>query len=198
MTPRKHGLIDTFSWATVVLCGACVAASPRTATHGSGSAPSVTASSEPRPAAPALMEPARDELLDGSDHPAVPSLSDLGSGEPSDENDVELVVDSDVVARCPALRFVRRHVEQFDPDLVWVAVLGSIAECMSAGGPMQGDTIEVSGTEAYRHVVRQVLRSRGISPVRVLSSPPGAAGMAECQGSSPCAGRVEITVSPSP
>ncbi len=58
------------------------------------------------------------------------------SGSEQDEqDDAELVVSRDVVARCPKLRAVRQHVAEFDPDMVWLAVLESLGECMGQGGP---------------------------------------------------------------
>jgi hypothetical protein len=116
------------------------------------------------------------------------------SGGQDDEDDAELVVSRDVVARCPKLRLVRQHVAEFDPDMVWLAVLESLGECMGQGGPMAEQTIGVSGDEEHRHVVREVLGSRGVAPTRVIAVP--VAGAAECQGGADCSKRVEITVTP--
>ncbi len=100
----------------------------------------------------------------------------------------------DVVAQCPKLRAVRQHVAEFDPDMVWLAVLESLGECMGQGGPMAEQTIGVSGDEEHRHVVREVLGSRGVAPTRVIATP--VAGAAECQGGADCSKRVEITIAP--
>jgi hypothetical protein len=118
-----------------------------------------------------------------------------GSGEQDDEDDAELVVSRDVVAQCPKLRLVRQHVAEFDPDMVWLAVLESLGECMGQGGPMAAQTIGVSGDEEHRHVVREVLGSRGVAPTRVIATPVSQ-GAAECQGGADCSKRVEITVAP--
>ena len=117
------------------------------------------------------------------------------SGSEQDEqDDAELVVSRDVVARCPKLRAVRQHVAEFDPDMVWLAVLESLGECMGQGGPMAEQTIGVSGDEEHRHVVREVLGSRGVAPTRIIATP--VAGAAECQGGADCSKRVEITIAP--
>jgi hypothetical protein len=118
-----------------------------------------------------------------------------GSSEQDDEDDAELVVSRDVVAQCPKLRLVRQHVAEFDPDMVWLAVLESLGECMGQGGPMAAQTIGVSGDEEHRHVVREVLGSRGVAPTRVIATPVSQ-GAAECQGGADCSKRVEITVAP--
>jgi hypothetical protein len=104
------------------------------------------------------------------------------------------VVSRDVVARCPTLRLVRQHVADFSPDMVWLAVLESIADCMSEGGPMATHNLGVSGDEDHRHVVREVLGARGVSPTRVVARPQSALGAAECQGGQACDKRVEITI----
>ena len=113
-----------------------------------------------------------------------------------EEDDAELVVSRDVVAQCPKLRLVRQHVAEFDPDMVWLAVLESLGECMGQGGPMAEQTIGVSGDEEHRHVVREVLGSRGVAPTRVIATPVSQ-GAAECQGGADCSKRVEITILPS-
>jgi hypothetical protein len=118
-------------------------------------------------------------------------------GSSTDESlagdEVELVVSRDVVARCPALRAVRDHVGEFDPDMVWLAVLVAIADCMGEGGAMGDHVIAVSGDEEHRHVVREVLAWRGIAPTRVVAAPPSP-GAAECQGGADCRKRVVISV----
>jgi hypothetical protein len=201
MKLRRLGSIRTLSWVTLALCGACAstrqqAAAPTNASTGSAS---TAASAAPSPGAESpqggVQAPQKDS--EGQARPRVPS-DQLGSGEPNDDDNVELVVDGDVVARCPKLRLVRRHVEQFDPEMVWLAVLESIADCMREGGPMAADTLGVSGTEDHRHIVRQVLSSRGVAPTRVISAPQSSEGAAECQGAAGCTGRVEIMLSPSP
>jgi hypothetical protein len=118
-----------------------------------------------------------------------------GAGAQDDQDDAELVVSRDVVARCPKLRLVRQHVAELDPDMVWLAVLESLGECMGQGGPMAEQSIGVSGDEEHRHVVREVLGSRGVAPTRVIATPV-AQGAAECQGGADCSKRVEITIAP--
>ncbi|HXX65749.1 MAG TPA: hypothetical protein VEK07_01110 [Polyangiaceae bacterium] len=204
-----QGSIRTLSWATMALCGACAgsgahAAPPSGPTTASASTavtpagvPSTANAAGHEASSPLAPSPsARNESADGGSPSRDPS-DRVGSDQPGDDDNVELIVDGDVVARCPQLRLVRRHVDQFDPDLVWLAVLESIAICMHEGGPMAADTLGVSGSEDHRHIVRQVLSSRGVSPTRVLSAPP-TEGAAECQGSAACANRVEIMLSPNP
>jgi hypothetical protein len=118
-----------------------------------------------------------------------------GAAAQDDEDDAELVVSRDVVSRCPKLRLVRQHVAELDPDMVWLAVLESLGECMGQGGPMAEQSIGVSGDEEHRHVVREVLGSRGVDPTRVIAT-PAAQGAAECQGGADCSKRVEITIAP--
>jgi hypothetical protein len=113
------------------------------------------------------------------------------------DDDAELVVSGDVVTRCPTLRLVRAHASEFDPDMLWLAVLESIADCMSDRGPMRQQAIGVSGDEEHRHVVREVLGTRGIAPTRVVATPTSRQGVAECQGGgASCTRRVEITIAP--
>lgn len=113
------------------------------------------------------------------------------------KDDAELVVNREVVGRCPKLRLVRQHVAEFDPEMVWLAVLESLGECMGEGGPMADQFIGVSGDEEHRHVVREVLGSRGVAPTRVVAT-PASQGAAECQGGVDCSRRVEITIAPGP
>jgi hypothetical protein len=130
----------------------------------------------------------------GSLHRVPPrsNAAPTGQGEPGPDDDAELVVTPDVVARCPTLRAVRDHVREFDADMVWLAVLVAIADCMREGGPMGERVIAVSGDEEHRQVVREVLAWRGVAPTRVVGRPlsPGAA---ECQGGMDCRKRVVIT-----
>jgi hypothetical protein len=145
--------------------------------------------------------------------PTTPSLKASGGASPPSaapreqqeqreqgnegDADAELIVSTDVVSRCPTLRLVRAHVNEFDSDMLWLAVLESIADCMSEDGPMADQTIGVSGEEQHRHVVREVLGSRGVAPTRVIARPAATdrrQGAAECQGGLNCNRRVEITV----
>ncbi|HEY6460500.1 MAG TPA: hypothetical protein VIY73_10130 [Polyangiaceae bacterium] len=113
-----------------------------------------------------------------------------------DADDAQLVIAADVVARCPLLGLVRSRIGDFDPDMVWLVALESIADCMGSRGPMAGDNLAVSGDEDHRHVVRRILGARGISPTRVVARAASRAGAAECQGGVPCDRRVEITIAP--
>ena len=131
----------------------------------------------------------------GAPHASAAPPGSSASSDQDDEDDAELVVSRDVVARCPKLRLVRQHVAEFDPDMVWLAVLESLGECMGQGGPMAGQSVGVSGDEEHRHVVREVHGSRGVAPTRVIAAPV-AQGAAECQGGADCSKRVEITLAP--
>jgi hypothetical protein len=82
--------------------------------------------------------------------------------------------------------------------MVWLAVLEAIAECMREDGPLSQQSLGVSGDEVHRHVVREVLGSRGIAPTRVIATPVSAEGAAECQGGADCVKRIEITISRAP
>jgi hypothetical protein len=85
---------------------------------------------------------------------------------------------------------------ELEDDMVWLAVLESIAECMSDGGAMEHASIGVSGDEDHRHVIREVLGTHHVAPTRVVARPPSAEGAAECQGGAACLRRVEITLEP--
>jgi hypothetical protein len=85
-------------------------------------------------------------------------------------------------------------MSELDPDMVWLAVLEAIGECMSDGGPMARDSIGVSGDEDHRHIVREVLGTHDVAPTRVIAEPQSSPGAAECQGGAMCARRVEITI----
>jgi hypothetical protein len=122
----------------------------------------------------------------------APTQPDDGDAE-SDE-DAELVVSRDVVAACPTLRLVRQHMGELDQDMVWLAVLEAIADCMGENGPMAQQNIGVSGDEDHRHIVREVLGTHGVAPTRVVAKPQSAQGAAECQGGAICGRRVEITI----
>jgi hypothetical protein len=114
-------------------------------------------------------------------------------GAHDSSQDAELVVSHEIVNRCPTLRVVKDHVNEFDPNTVWLAVLESIGECMAEGGPLAAQSIGVSGDEMHRHVVREVLGSRGVPPTRIVAAAPSE-GAAECQGGVDCSKRVELTL----
>jgi len=117
-----------------------------------------------------------------------------GQNDAESEDDAELIVSRDVVAACPTLRLVRQHMSELDQDMVWLAVLESIGDCMSEGGAMERQNIGVSGDEEHRHIVREVLETHGVSPTRVVARPQSVEGTAECQGGMSCGRRVEITI----
>jgi hypothetical protein len=125
---------------------------------------------------------------------ASPTGGQGTSSATANPGDAELVVHRDVVAQCPTLRLVRAHADEFDSDMVWLAVLDAIGDCMREDGPLARQNLGVSGDEDHRHLVRQVLASRGVAPTRVVATHLSAAGAAECQGGSDCAKRVEITI----
>jgi hypothetical protein len=171
---------------------------------------SVSASPAPNPAATAgrslseqagVAAPGRASAATAGTAPAASGTATTarpGKADSDDEkDDAELVVNREVVGRCPKLRLVRQHVAEFDPEMVWLAVLESLGECMGEGGPMADQFIGVSGDEEHRHVVREVLGSRGVAPTRVVATSPSQ-GAAECQGGVDCSKRVEITIAPGP
>jgi hypothetical protein len=183
MHHRSHVTAATLS---LLLVGATTACAGSHAQAGGSKPPSATA-----PQGTAAEPPAAAQ--EGAPGSARQGSATSPSGQ-DDEDDAELVVSRDVVARCPKLRLVRQHVAEFDPDMVWLAVLESLGECMAQGGPMAEQTIGVSGDEEHRHVVREVLGTRGVAPTRVIATP--VAGAAECQGGADCSKRVEITIAP--
>ncbi len=174
--------------ATLSLLLACTAAACG-GTHAQSKPPESASTAKPPSNGPAATQ-AQPGAATGAPHGSV-----TPGGDQDEEDDAELVVSRDVVAQCPKLRLVRQHVAEFDPDMVWLAVLESLGECMGQGGPMAEQTIGVSGDEEHRHVVREVLGSRGVAPTRVIATPV-AQGAAECQGGADCSKRVEITIAP--
>jgi len=189
MHHQSHVIAATF---TLLLAGAATACA---GSHAQAQPPQAASASQPG-AASAGHPGAAGAGGAGSAHqaPASSGSGTASAGEEDEQDDAELVVSRDVVARCPKLRLVRQHVAEFDPDMVWLAVLESLGECMGQGGPMAEQTIGVSGDEEHRHVVREVLGSRGVAPTRVIATP--VAGAAECQGGADCSKRVEITIAP--
>jgi hypothetical protein len=125
-----------------------------------------------------------------------PSAGDVGQAQGGDESadDAELVVGREVIQQCPQLVLVRAHMGEIDPDMVWLAVLEAVADCMGQDGPLSGKSIGVSGDEEHRHVVREVLGARGVAPTRVVATPVSRRGAAMCQGGTDCNKRVEITI----
>jgi hypothetical protein len=161
---------------------------------------SASASPAASPAGTTAASPAsspQKPVANGAPTPSSAEGPPRAIGDDEEKDDAELVVNREVVGRCPKLRLVRQHVAEFDPEMVWLAVLESLGECMGEGGPMADQTIGVSGDEEHRHVVREVLGSRGVAPTRVIATAPSQ-GAAECQGGADCSRRVEITIAPSP
>jgi hypothetical protein len=174
---RSFPLLVAFAAGAVVACAG---------THGESKQPTAAAAAPAAPAHPAAAPSAKAQ---GGPNP--------GAGSPEDNDDAELVVSREVISACPKLRLVRQHVAELDPNMVWLAVLESLSDCMSESGPMAGQMVGVSGDEEHRHVVREVLGSRGVAPTRILAAPVSPEGAAECQGGAVCQ-RVEITIAPAP
>jgi hypothetical protein len=212
-TATRAACARPLAWALACVTGACVAcsgsqasgkgaATPSSSASSSSSTPAVASAPSATPTAPEETAPAASQANGTSQEtPAIPpSPADSAAqdeAQHADEKDAaELVVSRDVVSRCPEMRMVRQNAARFDPDMLWVAVLVSLADCMK-GGPMALQTIGVSGDEEHRHVVREVLGSRGVAPTRVVAVPLSAQGRAECQGGIDCSQRVEITIAPS-
>ncbi len=182
-TQLAGGALSLLLAAATAACGG---------THGATKAPA-TAAAAPRAPQPHRAPAAPPPAGPGASRENAPPQGGAPNQQ-GEEEDAELVVSRDVVAACPTLRLVRAHVDEFDPDMVWLAVLEAVADCMSEDGPMSQQSIGVSGDEEHRHVVREVLQSRGVDPSRVVAKPPSAQGAAECQGGEDCNKRVEITI----
>jgi len=181
---RSHGSGALVALLVVVGAGAGATTLACGGTHEAPKSPATaTAATPPRPATPPGAPAAQ----------ARPDVQQHATDDQSDE-DAELVVSRNIVAACPTLRLVRMHVAELDPDMVWLAVLEAIGDCMAEGGPMERQNIGVSGDEEHRHIVREVLSTHGIAPTRVVAQPHSAAGAAECQGDTSCGRRVEITI----
>jgi hypothetical protein len=100
----------------------------------------------------------------------APQPPDANTAEDSDDDSGVLVVSREIVAGCPTLQALRARADEFDPDLVWLLVLESVAECMTNGG-LQTRAIAISGDDEHRQIVRDVLGSRGVDPQRVTATP---------------------------
>ena len=168
-----------------VACGGSRSASqqPSTAAAAKGAQQQQAATV---PAPPGARAPSNGSL--------GPSRDRAQRGEEPDADDAELVVGREVIRQCPQLVLVRAHMGEIDPDMVWLAVLEAIADCMGQDGPLAGKNIGVSGDEEHRHVVREVLGARGVAPTRVIATPISGRGATMCQGGVDCNKRVEITI----
>jgi hypothetical protein len=179
--------------ACAILVGAIGAAS--VACGGSRGA-TQQASTSGAKVAPTVPGPSQQATRGGRTPPSGtlgPSQAPQGAAE-SQEDDAELVVGRDVIQQCPQLVLVRSHMGDIDPDMVWLAVLEALADCMGQDGPRATKNIGVSGDEEHRHVVREVLGARGVAPTRVIATPISSRGAAMCQGGTDCNKRVEITI----
>lgn len=172
--------------AACVACGGSRSASQQPSTAASRSG----VQQRQAPTVPAPPSQARNPSGSGMG----PSQEHAQRGEDSDADDAELVVGREVIQQCPQLVLVRGHMNEIDPDMVWLAVLEAVADCMGQDGPLAGKSIGVSGDEEHRHVVREVLGARGVAPTRVIATPVSGRGAAMCQGGVDCNKRVEITI----
>jgi len=179
--------------ACAILVGAIGAAS--VACGGSRGA-TQQASTSGTKGAPAMQGPSQQATRGGGRTPPSGTLGppQAPRGDESQDDDAELVVGREVIQQCPQLVLVRSHMGDIDPDMVWLAVLEALADCMGQDGPLATKNIGVSGDEEHRHVVREVLGARGVAPTRVIATPVSSRGAAMCQGGVDCNKRVEITV----
>jgi hypothetical protein len=211
MINRHRGYLTGATGAAVSLClvgviAACgcshtASAPAQSAASRSSSAGAGQAAATPQAASPVPQsKPPSSGVTEGATgvDPRTGQRAASTDGEGNDDDNAELVVSRDVVSRCPKLRLVRQHVAEFDPDMVWLAVLESLGECMGQGGPLADQNVGVSGDEEHRHVVREVLGTRGVAPTRIVATPTSVQGAAECQGGGDCSKRVEITIAPGP
>ncbi len=178
--------------ACAILAGAigaaCVACG---GSRGASQQPSTAAAKSQQVARTAPKSPSQ------SINPSAGPLGPQGRAQEQageDADDAELVVGREVIQQCPQLVLVRAHMGEIDPDMVWLAVLEAVADCMGQDGPLAGKSIGVSGDEEHRHVVREVLGARGVAPTRVIATPISSRGAAMCQGGVDCNKRVEITI----
>jgi hypothetical protein len=184
--------------AAPLACGGSHAAPQAPAAYAHGQARQAQSPTrQPQPAQPAGRAPGAVGEQQGAARPPSDALRGTPSGQPDpgdgDDEDAELVVSREIVAACPTLRLVRQHMGELDQDMIWLAVLESIGECMGEGGTMADQNIGVSGDEEHRHIVREVLETHGVAPTRVIAKPQSAAGATECQGGG-CLKRVEISI----
>jgi hypothetical protein len=168
--------------AASVACGGSRGASQQASTAGTKGAPTVPG-------------PSQHATHGARTPPRGPAGAPQTQGrEESEGDDAELVVGREVIQQCPQLVLVRSHMGELDPDMVWLAVLEALADCMGQDGPLATKNIGVSGDEEHRHVVREVLGARGVAPTRVIATPLSSRGAAMCQGGVDCNKRVEITI----
>jgi hypothetical protein len=107
-----------------------------------------------------------------------------------------LVVSREIVASCPTLQALRARADEFDPDLVWLLVLETVADCMT-NGSLESRALAISGDEEHRQIVRDVLGSRGVRPERVTATPEAQRRADACRFKHcPPDARVEIRLVP--
>lgn len=176
---KSHVACAILAGAIGVACAACGGS------HGASKQPSTAAAKGVQSQQAATPPPAPQ---------AKPPQERAQGGGDSDAEDAELVVGREVIQQCPQLVLVRAHMGEIDPDMVWLAVLEAIADCMGQDGPLASKSLGVSGDEEHRHVVREVLGARGVAPTRVVATPVSRRGAAMCQGGTDCNKRVEITI----
>jgi hypothetical protein len=167
--------------AASVACGGSRGASQQASTAGTKGAPTVPG-------------PSQHATHGGRTPPSGTLGQPQAQGGQDEGDDAELVVGREVIQQCPQLVLVRSHMGDIDPDMVWLAVLEALADCMGQDGPLAAKNIGVSGDEEHRHVVREVLGARGVAPTRVIATPISSRGAAMCQGGVDCNRRVEITI----
>jgi len=178
--------------ACAILVGAIGAAS--VACGGSRGATQQASTSGTKKVAPTVPGPSQHATGGGRTPPSGTLGQPQPQGADESEDDAELVVGREVIQQCPQLVLVRSHMGDIDPDMVWLAVLEALADCMGQDGPLATKNIGVSGDEEHRHVVREVLGARGVAPTRVIATPISSRGAAMCQGGVDCNKRVEITI----
>jgi hypothetical protein len=128
--------------------------------------------------------------------PAKPSDGARGGGG-DDSDEGVLVVANEVVAACPNLEREAEAARRVDPEIVWVAILSGISDCMNSGS-LKDRHLLVAGDAEHRDIVRLVMAAKGAPMDRVVTR--DRSGTAPCHakapGDCPADPRVDIVLLP--
>ena len=88
--------------------------------------------------------------------------------------DSVLVISREIVGACPELQAANLVKAQMDPEISWIVVLESLAQCLNTGA-LRARRVVVSGGDDERDVVKEVLVLRGVNMAYVsFVATPGA------------------------
>ena len=98
-----------------------------------------------------------------------PPPSKAQGAAPGETNDPDsagtLVVSRELVQACPELQLVKAAQSEIEPDMVWLVVLDSLADCMNT--TLRTRKVTVTGGQEQREIVKHVLQAKGVDLTRV-------------------------------